>query len=491
MSEWRHLTIRIAQAVYELKTVDQQVCDLLETTAHIDACMGTVRLLRRQKSAVLPSTLKIWIDRVIIDADKAVQNVAALIEPARIDMRTNFGKVSLKNKFAFVLRGSSQINTNLHKLNIIHQSLNSAMMILSASIADLENEGGSRPIGNVNANHKPPPAYGEINQLRRERKKYISSSLMMRSPHDSTLPDSPFGKEIYELDSEPVIATDQRASVPTPVVIAQQEPPKSGFTPDDGLIPLETPDDGPMPVEDRGELPSPPIDPSNSHRKNLYMDGADGLQVVMSDLPEFAGDLNGVNMDSNSRMHWQPTHLPPRSPHQSRPGSLLTCNARTGSVLSNHDIPFQLLPGQASPGVNSSSHSRNPSYLGSSTIPPNSTANHHMSYTPPLPSDPELFLHNIPSTTSLASTVHRQSAYNPQSPPQATPTHEQVQLNLQPPTPTPTPTQTQTQTRPQIYTQHTQPQPDTSLENNASRVRGPPLRGKERREKWMEYHANR
>jgi hypothetical protein len=472
------LTIRIAQAVYELKTVDQQVCDLLETTAHIDACMSTVRLLRRQKSAVLHSTLKIWIDRVIIDADKAVQNVAALIEPARIDMRTNFGKVSLKNKFAFVLRNSSQIKNNLHKLNIIHQSLNSAMMILSASIADLDNEGGSRPIGNVNTDHKPPPAYGEINQLRRERKKSISSFLMTRSPHDSTSPDSPFGKEIYELDSEPV----KRASVPTPVAIAQQEPPKSGFTPDDGLIPLETPDDGLMPVEDRGELPSPPIDPSNSHRKNLYMDGADGPQVVMSDLPEFVGDLNGVNMDSNSRMHWQFTHLPPRSTHQSRPDSLLTCNARTGSVLSNH-IPLQLLPGQASPG-----DSRNPSYLGSST---NSTVNHHMSYTPPLPSDPELFLHNIPSTTSLASTVHRQSVHNPQSPPQATPTHEQVQLNLQPPTPTPTPTQTQTQTRPQIYTQHTQPQPDTSLENNASRVRGRPLSGKERREKWMEYHANR
>lgn len=484
MSEWRHLTIRISQAVYELKTVDQQAHDLLETTAHIDACMGTVRLLRRQKSALLHSPLKIWIDRVITDADKAVQNVAALIEPARIDMRTNCGKVSLKNKFAFVLRDSSRVGTNLHKLNIIHQSLNSAMMILSASIADLENEGGSRPIGNMNADHKPPPAYGEITQLRREEKKSISSSLKTRSLHDST---SPFERGIYELDSRTVMATDQRASVPT------REPPKSGFTPDDGLIPVEPPDDGLMPVEACGELPSSSIDPSNSHRKNLYTDGADGLQVVMSDLPEFVGDSNGVNMDSNSRMHWQSTHLLPRSPHQSRPGSLL--NARTGSVLSNHDIPLQLLPGQVSPGVNSSRHSRNSSYLGSATIPPNSTANHHMSYTPPPPSNPELFLHNIPSTTSLASTVHRQSAYNPQSPPQATPTHEQVQLNLQPPapapTPTPTPTQTQTQTRPQIYTQHTQPQPDTPLENNASRVRGRPLSGKERRERYLEYLANR
>jgi len=465
------VTIRISQTVYELKAVDQQARDLLETTAHVNACIGTVRSLRRQKSALLCPTLKKWIDRVIIDTDKAVQNVAALIEPARVDMRANFGKVSLKNKFAFVLRDSPRVGTNLHRLNIVHRSLSNAMGILSAkdsSIAELEGGGDSRPIRNANADPRPPPAYEEIMQLRRERKKSISSSVTMRSlpqtGDDSTSMDSPVEKEAYELVSEVVITTDQLASIPTP---AQQEPPKSGFIPDDGLIAVEA----------CGELPAFHIDPPNSHRNSSSMDGADGPQVVMSDLPELVEDFDDANMDPNSRMSlpdWQSAPLPPRFP---RPHSLL--NVRTGSGLPNHNIPAQLLPGQASLEIGFNSHSRNPSYPGSSKISLNSTANNHRSYPPP--SDPELFLQDPSSTTSLASVVSNRSTYNftSQSPPQVSPTNGRVRESLQP----------QTQTRPQSYIQYPQPRPDTPLESNAPKGRSR-LSGKERKEAWLAFHAN-
>jgi hypothetical protein len=50
------VTIRIAQATYELKAVDQQARDLLDTTAHADTCLGNVRMLCRQKSTCRQST---------------------------------------------------------------------------------------------------------------------------------------------------------------------------------------------------------------------------------------------------------------------------------------------------------------------------------------------------------------------------------------------------------------------------------------------------
>jgi hypothetical protein len=433
------VTLRLSQTVYELKAVDKQACDLLDTTAHIDSCVGAVRQLRRQKSALLSSTLKRWIDHVISDTDKTVQNVAALIEPARVDMRTKSGKVSFKNKVAFVLRDSPLVGTNLNRLAIVSQSLNTALGILSARDSSMD-PGGE---GDFNANpdpRHPPPAYEEIMRLRRERGRSSRSSITTGSQLQTE------GVSAICDEKEAVIATDQLASVPTPVSIVQQEPPISlSFIPDDGLI-----------IAEAGELASSPIDFPNSHRNNSTM-GADGPQVVMSDFPELVDPNTSQPLPAMPSLDWQFAHqLPP----QSRPRS---------SASPSHNIPAQRLQGRPLP-YDSKRFYKNPPYPDS-TISSNSTANHLKSYTSSPPSEPEHFLHNESCTTSLTSLVSDRTAYTltPQSPPQV----------IKGP-------QRPTQTHPQT---HTRARSDTPLESNASRVRVR-LRGKERREAWLEFQAN-
>jgi hypothetical protein len=125
-------TIRISQVVYELGAVGEQTRDLLDTTDHITTSLQAVRTLRRQKSSHLDANEKRWIDDVVKNTEKTLGNVAILIEPARADMQTNFGKVGLVNRGLFVLRDSPKVGTNLGRLGIASQSLNTVMGILCA-----------------------------------------------------------------------------------------------------------------------------------------------------------------------------------------------------------------------------------------------------------------------------------------------------------------------------------------------------------------------
>src|SRR5271155_5283597 len=123
-------TLRISQVVYELKAVGEQTRDLLGSTEHISGTLEAARKLRRKKSEHLDATEKKWIDDVLINADKTLGTVAALIEPARVDMQTNFGRVGLATRSIFVFRDSPKVATNLARLNLASQSLSTAMNIL-------------------------------------------------------------------------------------------------------------------------------------------------------------------------------------------------------------------------------------------------------------------------------------------------------------------------------------------------------------------------
>src|SRR5947199_1338492 len=131
-------TLRISQAVYELKAVGQQTRDLLDTTKYINDSMRNVRVMRRQKSGLLTAMEKEWIDREIQNSEKAVSDVAALIEPARVDMQAkskntkceNTKDISLRTRVMFVLRDSPKVAVQLTQLAIATQGLNGAMVVL-------------------------------------------------------------------------------------------------------------------------------------------------------------------------------------------------------------------------------------------------------------------------------------------------------------------------------------------------------------------------
>lgn len=170
-------TLKISQTYYELKAVGEQTRDLLDTTKHIDDSMRNVRIVRRQKSALLTATEKEWIDREISNSEKAVSDVARLIEPARVDMQTSKSTkdIRFKNRLMFVLKDSPNVAVQLTKLSIATQGLNAAMGVLC-------NREGYGILGKLNRgtvkrtdrrssspSKRPPPSY-ELSEFMNRRR---------------------------------------------------------------------------------------------------------------------------------------------------------------------------------------------------------------------------------------------------------------------------------------------------------------------------------
>ena len=122
-------TLTLGQAVYTFKGVDQQASELLESTRQIEANLTIARNLR-QNSHQLNSTEKTWVDGVLLNTDKTLDNVKALLEPARVDMQTNFGNVGFSNRAMFVLRDSPKVQTNIARLTIASSSLDHVLGVL-------------------------------------------------------------------------------------------------------------------------------------------------------------------------------------------------------------------------------------------------------------------------------------------------------------------------------------------------------------------------
>lgn len=165
-------TLRISQIVYEFKAVGEQARDLLASTKHVAKAIETTRTLRRQKSAHLASTEKEWIDSTIEDAERTLNNVAALVEPVRVDMQTKVGKIGLVNRGMFVFRDNPKVLTHQSQLNMTHVSLVNALNILMQRQAQLLP--APSPALDRRASYATlprPPTYEESEFLNRRRGK--------------------------------------------------------------------------------------------------------------------------------------------------------------------------------------------------------------------------------------------------------------------------------------------------------------------------------
>jgi hypothetical protein len=125
-----NISLRLFQIIYEFKAVGQQTRDLLESTTHVSSTLERAETMRRQKSAFLTADERDWIDNIIIDTKRCLKSVAALVEPARVDMQIKSGRVGFLNKGRFVFRDSPKVANNLARLGLAHQSLNTAMGVL-------------------------------------------------------------------------------------------------------------------------------------------------------------------------------------------------------------------------------------------------------------------------------------------------------------------------------------------------------------------------
>jgi hypothetical protein len=182
--------VKIGQTVYELIAVSEQARDLLDSANHVTSSVEVVRSLRRQKSGHLQAEEKKWIDQVVNDTEKTLVNVAALVEPARVDMQTRFGKIGLLKRALFVFRDSPKVATNLARLTLTSQSLNTALGLLSSREGlrartiqawDSANLPPSDCSTTAHIDIKSPPSY--------EESEYLSRKRMSRAKHTRSLLD--------------------------------------------------------------------------------------------------------------------------------------------------------------------------------------------------------------------------------------------------------------------------------------------------------------
>jgi hypothetical protein len=169
-------TLRISQAVYEVKAVGEQTRDLLDITRHAVDSMKNVRIVRHQKYSLLTATEKEWIDNEIETAEKALGDVEALIEAARVDMQTkpnSIKDIRSKNRVNFVLRDSPNVALQLTQLSIATQGLNTAMAVLrnkdSGGLGELNGGIIKRIEQRSSSPSKEPPPYESSEFIKRRR----------------------------------------------------------------------------------------------------------------------------------------------------------------------------------------------------------------------------------------------------------------------------------------------------------------------------------
>ena len=282
-------TLRISQVIYELKAVGEQTRDLLDSTNHIETSLQAVKTLRRQKSCHLDATEKRWIDDVLINTEKTLGNVATLIEPARVDLQTKFGSVGFVNRGLFVFRDSPKVGTNLSRLNLASQSLNTAMNILCAregrpAISPIEKHPLQRS-DTAQQERKdtiPPPTYVESEFLNRRRQSHLSRRPVTRCTSTMSL------ATVEEKAGPPIVeanVVDRRATETAEKSMLERKMeaiPAEVTVEEVSLTPVERYRNSPF-VEPDGlqvyEAPS-----SQSQFSQSY-DGADGLQVCNVPIP--------------------------------------------------------------------------------------------------------------------------------------------------------------------------------------------------------------
>ncbi|THW42134.1 hypothetical protein D6D21_06012 [Aureobasidium pullulans] len=209
-----NISLRLFQVIYEFKAVGQQTRDLLDSTKHVSSTLESARTMRQQKSGFLSTDERKWIDSIIIDTKRCLESVAALVEPARVDLQTKSGRVGFVNRSLFVFRDSPKVATNLARLNLAHQSLNAAMGVLCSKGTYWQ------PISELQATNQQevisPPSYEKDQSLHRGKFSRVGSVSDMRKYHLLS-DDSASLRSTYSLPQPPVF-------------IAELESPDARFT---------------------------------------------------------------------------------------------------------------------------------------------------------------------------------------------------------------------------------------------------------------------
>ncbi|KAI1611882.1 hypothetical protein EDD37DRAFT_651434 [Exophiala viscosa] len=114
--------IKICEYTYALRAVDQQTKEYLITAQHAWTNIKTCRELLGQQKEHLPASERKDYERVIEETRRAAEEVALLLEPARVDLEADCS-IHFSTRVMWVLSDNSNIAAALKRLDIVHTTL--------------------------------------------------------------------------------------------------------------------------------------------------------------------------------------------------------------------------------------------------------------------------------------------------------------------------------------------------------------------------------
>lgn len=115
-------TIKIFEVIYQIQAADEQTSDILNTANHVQRNLKEAQRLLRTRSAFLDSHDYDWVQSTIRDTRDALQSIAKLIEPARVEKMTR-KDIGIWTKTYWAFKSNPQARDKHAMLNVCHQTL--------------------------------------------------------------------------------------------------------------------------------------------------------------------------------------------------------------------------------------------------------------------------------------------------------------------------------------------------------------------------------
>jgi hypothetical protein len=133
--------VKIFEVAYALRAVDQQTREYLITAQHASNNIKTCRDLLSHQQDLLPLLERRDYERVIEETTRAAEEVALLLEPARVDLEADC-KIHSSTRVMWVLSDNSNVAAALRRLNVVHttltQNISTLRVLRSCGTAELE-----------------------------------------------------------------------------------------------------------------------------------------------------------------------------------------------------------------------------------------------------------------------------------------------------------------------------------------------------------------
>ena len=167
-------TMKIIEVGYQFQATEEQTSDILNTANHVERNLKEAQRLLRKNDALLDRNDYEWVASAIRDTRDALQSVAKLTEPARVERMTK-NEIGMMTKACWAFKSNPQARDKHAMLNVCHQTLMAVITRLHSinlpTVPEILDQG----------NLLPPPPYDNMEKLwtwrdqRRNRRRSITS----------------------------------------------------------------------------------------------------------------------------------------------------------------------------------------------------------------------------------------------------------------------------------------------------------------------------